>query len=81
LILALDGGEWSTSRPGTFTTEDFVPGTHWIEGWMGIRACLKAVEKRKILPLPGIEIRQLNPQSVAVPTELSRLLTYYSQLL
>jgi hypothetical protein len=31
------------------------PDTHWIEGWVGPRAGLDAMEKRKILPLPGIE--------------------------
>jgi len=30
--LALDGGEWSTSRSGRFTTRERVPGTHWIGG-------------------------------------------------
>jgi hypothetical protein len=23
------------------------PGTHWIGGWVGLRACLKNVEKKK----------------------------------
>jgi hypothetical protein len=26
------------------------PGTHWIGGWMGPRAGLNAMEKRKIIP-------------------------------
>jgi hypothetical protein len=52
LTSALDGGEWSTSRPGRFT-----PGTHWIEGWLGPRAGLDTMEKRLILTLPAIEHR------------------------
>jgi hypothetical protein len=27
---ALDGGEWSASRPGRFTPRERDPGTHWI---------------------------------------------------
>jgi hypothetical protein len=44
LTLALDGGEWSALHPCHFT-----PFTHWIGGWVGPRAGLDAVEKRKIL--------------------------------
>jgi hypothetical protein len=44
---ALDGGEWSASRPGRYTTSERDPGTHWI-GWVGPRAVLDAVVKRKI---------------------------------
>jgi hypothetical protein len=40
LILVLDGGEWSASRPGRFTSQDRAPGTHWIGGWVGPRAVL-----------------------------------------
>jgi hypothetical protein len=32
---ALDGGEWSASRPGRFTLKERAPGTHWIGGWVG----------------------------------------------
>ena len=30
---ALHGGEWSDSRPGRY-----IPGSHWIEGWVGTTA-------------------------------------------
>jgi hypothetical protein len=30
LTLALDGGEWTASRPGRFTPRERAPGTHWI---------------------------------------------------
>jgi hypothetical protein len=45
---ALDGGEWSASRPARFTPKERAPGTHWIGGWVGRRAVLDAVVKRKI---------------------------------
>jgi hypothetical protein len=48
LTSALDGGEWSASRPGRFTSRERAPGTHWIGGWVGPRAVRDAVVKRKI---------------------------------
>jgi hypothetical protein len=48
LTPALDGGEWSASRPGHFTPRERPPGTHWIGGWVGPRAVLDALVKRKI---------------------------------
>jgi len=35
LTSALDGGEWSASRPVRFTPRERAPGTHWIGGWVG----------------------------------------------
>jgi len=48
LSLALDRGEWSASRPGSFNPRERAPGTHWIGGWVGPRAGLNAVVKWKI---------------------------------
>jgi hypothetical protein len=48
LTSALDGGEWSASRPDRFTPRERSPGTHWIGGWVGPRTVLDAVVKRKI---------------------------------
>jgi hypothetical protein len=48
LTLALDGGEWSASRSGRFTPRERAPVTHWIRGWVGPRAVLDAMVKRKI---------------------------------
>jgi hypothetical protein len=59
LTSALDGGEWSASRPCYFTPRKRAPGTHWIGGWMGPRAVLDAVMKRKI-PRPR---RESNPRT------------------
>jgi hypothetical protein len=35
------------------------PGTHWVRDWVGPRACLDDVEKRKFLNSPGLELRPL----------------------
>jgi hypothetical protein len=48
LTSALDGGEWSDSRPGGFTPRKRAAGAHWIGGWVGPRAVLDPVGKRKI---------------------------------
>jgi hypothetical protein len=40
--IALDGGEWSASRPIRFS-----PGTRWIGEWIGSGAVLDAMEQRK----------------------------------
>jgi hypothetical protein len=44
LTSALDGGEWSASRPGSFTTGERSPDTHWIGGWVDPRDGLDAVK-------------------------------------
>jgi len=54
LTLALDEGEWSTSCPSCFNPRERAPGTHWIGGWVGPRAILDMVVKRKI-PSPHQE--------------------------
>jgi hypothetical protein len=54
---ALQGGEWSASRPGRFTSRERAPGTHWIGGWVGPRDSLDTVMERKI-PSP---CRDSNP--------------------
>jgi hypothetical protein len=59
LTSALVGDEWSTSRPGRFTPGESAPGTHWIGGWVDLRAGLDDLEKRKFLTLPRLELRPL----------------------
>jgi hypothetical protein len=54
LTLALVGGELSAARPGRFTPGERAPGTHWKGGWVGPRAGLDDVEKRKFLT--GLEL-------------------------
>jgi hypothetical protein len=48
LTSTLDGGEWSVSRSGRFTPRERTPSIHLIGGWVGPRAVLDAVMKRKI---------------------------------
>jgi hypothetical protein len=48
LTLALDGREWSASRPGRFTPRERAPCTPWLGSWVGPRAGLDTVSKRKI---------------------------------
>jgi hypothetical protein len=59
---ALGGGTWSASSPGRFTPSERVPDTHWIGGWVGSKANLDAVVKRKICkPLQGLEPPIIQP--------------------
>jgi hypothetical protein len=60
LTCALDAGEWSSSRPGRFTPREIAPVTHWIGGWVGPRAILNAVVKKKI-PSPCRESNSRTP--------------------
>jgi hypothetical protein len=46
LTSELDGGEWSASRFGRFTTGERTPDTQWIEGCLGPTAGLDKVAKR-----------------------------------
>jgi hypothetical protein len=59
LTSALAGGEWSASRPCRFSHREIVPGTRWVGVWVGLRAGLNDVEKRKFLILPAFELRHL----------------------
>jgi hypothetical protein len=59
LTSALVGGDWSTSRPGRFFPGERAPGTHWIGGWVDLRAGLDDLEKRRFLTPPGLELRPL----------------------
>jgi hypothetical protein len=46
---ALDGGEWSASRPGhAFTPGERTPSTHCAGGWVGPRAGLDSEARGKI---------------------------------
>jgi hypothetical protein len=71
LTLALYACEWSASRPCRFPPKEIVPGSPWIGGWVGQRPSLDATEKRRMLPLAGIEPRPSSPS--LLPTELRRL--------
>jgi hypothetical protein len=54
--LALDGSEWSVSRPDRFTPGERAPGTRWIGGWVGPqRRSGRGGEEKNSQPPPGIE--------------------------
>jgi hypothetical protein len=55
LTSALDGGEWSASRPGRLTPRERAPGTYWIGGWVG-----------PTIPLSCIYIYKLKLKSVCL---------------
>jgi hypothetical protein len=74
LTSALDGGEWLASFPGRFTPKERAPGAHWIGGWVGSRALLDAVMKRRIRS----PCRDSNPPIIQPLAQLSRLLQYFS---
>jgi hypothetical protein len=58
--LALEWGEWSASHPSHFTHKERTYGTNWIGGWVGSRAGLDVVVKRKILS----SCQELNPRTL-----------------
>jgi hypothetical protein len=63
LTSALDGGDWSASRPGrAFTPGERTLGTHCTGGWVGPRACLDTEAAGKILCLH----RESNPDRPVV---------------
>jgi hypothetical protein len=52
LTSALDGSEWLALLPGRFTSMERAPGTHWIGGWVGLRAVLEYSKgKGKFIPV------------------------------
>jgi hypothetical protein len=60
LTLALDRGEWVASHPGCFIPRKRTIGTHWIGGWVGPRASLDMVSKRK--KIPSLPLPEIKPQ-------------------
>jgi hypothetical protein len=70
LTSALDRGDWSATRPGRFTPREGAPGTHWIGSWVGPRAILDAVVKRKI-PSPRRESNLRTPIVQPVAQDLN----------
>jgi hypothetical protein len=69
LTSALDGGEWSASRPARFTPGERAPGTHWITDWVGPRAGLDTAKKREI----SCPCRESNSNRPARSSSLYRL--------
>jgi hypothetical protein len=75
LTVALDGCEASVSCPRRFPLGDRISGTYWTGGWVGLRASLDAMEKRKMF-CPSQEMNPSCPDHSLVDmlTELSQLL-------
>jgi hypothetical protein len=57
LTWALEGAEWPVSLITCFISREAAASTHCVEGWMGPRSRVGAVEKRKI----SCPCRKLNP--------------------
>jgi hypothetical protein len=74
-------GEWLASRSYCFTPGERAPRTHWIGGWVGPSTGLDVGEKRKILPLPGIEARPSSPSLCRLRYPCSPFLQYTSRII
>jgi hypothetical protein len=63
LTSALDGDDWSVSCPGHALPPGKDTGTHWIRGWVGVRAGLNTEAREK----SSASVRDQTPalQSVA----------------
>jgi hypothetical protein len=59
LTSTLVGDEFSASLPGRFTSKERALCTNWIGSWVGPRADLDDMKKRKSLILSGLELRSL----------------------
>jgi hypothetical protein len=70
LTSEMDDGEWWALCPYHFTHAT----THWTGGWVGRRASLDIVAKRKILPCQELNLSHQAHSLVTTPTELHRLL-------
>jgi hypothetical protein len=68
LTSVIGGGEWSASCPLPLYLQGESPGTHWIGGWVCLRAGADAAEKRKIL-----HRRESSPARLACSPSLYRL--------
>jgi hypothetical protein len=64
------------SCSGRFTLMEGGPGAHWLGGWVGLRANVYAVAKKKIPASAGRPALRL----VNILTELPRLQNFPSQL-
>jgi hypothetical protein len=77
LTSAIYGSEWSASRLSRFTPGERALDTHWIGGWVGPRAGLDEVEKRKIpSPHGGSNPDRTARSLVDISAELCRLHYY-----
>jgi hypothetical protein len=59
LDLGTSWSEWSALLSCCLTPGERAPGTHSIGSWVGPRAGLDDVQKKKFLTLPGLELLSL----------------------
>ena len=70
-------GELLTSHFDCYTLRERTPDTHWIRGWMGLRAIMDVLEKRKnFMPLPGIQPGCIQHVASCYTGWVSHLLNY-----
>jgi hypothetical protein len=77
LTTALDGGEWSSSRPNPFTPGEVEPGTHGIGTWVSPRADVDTMEEKEI----SYSFWESNPGRSARSPSLYRLGYSFSSIL
>jgi hypothetical protein len=66
--------------PGVLPSEKVI-GTYFVGGWMSPQKRSEHCGvKKNILPLPEIEIRQFSLKAVSILTELSRLLSCFTEV-
>jgi hypothetical protein len=61
-----------------FNPRERVSGTHWIGGWVGKRAILDEVSKRKILLLHRLQLLSSGPQPLTLLTKISQLIYHHN---
>jgi hypothetical protein len=61
LDLAVDGSEWSASRPFRLTLTEIAPDVHWVVGLVGLSRSGRCGADKNLLLLPGIELRPSFP--------------------
>jgi hypothetical protein len=66
LTSALVRDEWSASRPGPFNPRERDLSTHCIGGWVGTRAGVDAVVKRKFPAFAGTRTPDYPGRSLAL---------------
>jgi hypothetical protein len=49
IFLALDSSQWSAECSDRFVLVEKAPSTHWIEGLVGPRGCLAALDNQTTL--------------------------------
>jgi hypothetical protein len=65
LTSAVDGGEWSASRPGRFIPRERAPGTQWIGSW------LRSFDSKNLVGHDHLGDRQINTRRGIIWTELA----------